>query len=56
MNGVRHRSSEHREQQSEQDSEDRDNVRDTRPRSCPDYQIEIEKEMVLTVKMVGDSL
>ena len=25
-------------------------------RSCLDYQIEIEKEMVLTVKMVGDSL
>ena len=25
-------------------------------RTCSKYQIEIEKEMVLTVKMVGDSL
>ena len=24
--------------------------------TCPEYQIELEKEMVLTVKMVGDSL
>ena len=31
-------------------------VRDTLRRSCSEYQIEIEKEMVLTVKMVGDSL
>ena len=31
-------------------------VRNILWRSCSKYQIEIEKEMVLTVKMVGDSL